>query len=249
MPEARGIYSNNNSIEDLLELKERLIAFRACLLGESLPEAEKPVPGRLGDIIQPLFRVSKLLPDEAYEGLNNLIQSFEEERKNDEAETLAGRIAQALYDCQYEVVNERLPVEKITEKLNEGIDERFHVAPQTIGRELSAMGIDRKKSGGKMQIIFDKNKMNNIWDRFTPNEDNLPNLPSAEISGDYDREIKNGYLPYLPKDGEAGGKGKNSLLDVKPNDTRKREIGEEREITNKGGQRPLFDDQFETGII
>lgn len=150
MPEARGIYPNNNSYTELEELKARLLAFRGRHMGRALPEVEKPTVGRLGDVIQPLLCVARLLPGQAEQAIIELIKELEEDRRDTESESLAERIAQAIYDLQDEVVNDRLPVERVREKINEGIDERVHKAFQTIGRELSAMGIKRKKSYGKM---------------------------------------------------------------------------------------------------
>ena len=53
--EARRRFENDVIPEQSLELKERLTAFRARHLGDTLPELLKPVPGRLGDIIKPLL--------------------------------------------------------------------------------------------------------------------------------------------------------------------------------------------------
>ena len=231
MPEARAIYKNNSNT-DLIELKARLLAFRARHLGEPLPEVEKPIAGRLGDIMQPLLSVAKLLPKEASEGLSSLIKDFEEDRREAEAESLAGRIAEALHDLQWEVETGRLATEKLREKINEGIDEKYRIAPQTIGRELSAMGIKRKKSHGSMQILFDPKVISKIWARFSLSRDNLPNLPNlpnpsgARVS---EGEIKKGNLPLFPPAGEIGEITKNNLPRGEPYKTREGEIGEEGE--------------------
>jgi hypothetical protein len=177
MPEARGIYPNITN-EDLKALKARLLSFRGRHLGESLPELEKPISGRLGDILHPLLCVAKLLPNEAYQALNGLIKKFEEDRKQAEAESLPGLIAQALYDLKDEVENGRLPVEKVTEELNKDTQEKYKIAPQTVGKTLSSMGVQRKKSRGKMQIIFSKKVIEKIWERFPPQEHTPPSPPS-----------------------------------------------------------------------
>ena len=102
MPEARGKYPNNNSSEHLADLKAGLLAFRARHMDERLPDIEKPVPGRLGDITHPLLSVAGFLPVEAKTGLLTLIGELETQRKEDQAETLPGQIATALYDLRHD---------------------------------------------------------------------------------------------------------------------------------------------------
>ena len=118
MPEARGIYSNNNTDGDLFDIKAGLLAFRARHLGEALPQVDKPIAGRLGDIMQPLLCVAQLLPEEAIEALTGLIEGFESDRREAESESLAGRIADAFYELQDQVEFGRLPVESLRGKLN-----------------------------------------------------------------------------------------------------------------------------------
>ena len=183
MPEARGNYPNNNSGEELADLKNRLTAFRARHFDKKLPEVGKPVAGRLGDIMQPLFYVAQLLPPEAKENLTLLIEEFEGERKQSESETLAGRIIQALFDLQGEVNNCQLPFERVKEKVNEGIEERYHTSPQKIGRELSILGIGRKKSHGVKSLIWESQKLNEFFKRYLPPENIVPIVPNVPQAG------------------------------------------------------------------
>ena len=174
MPEARGKYPNNNSGEALAELKNRLLAFRARNFDNELPEVEKPVAGRLGDIMHPLFHMAQLLPPEAKKNLISLIQEFEGERKQGESETLAGRIVQALFELQGEVTNGRLFVKRLREKLNEGVEERFHISPGKIGKELSALGIERGKStGGDKVVLWETESFKKLFDRYIPKDDHF----------------------------------------------------------------------------
>jgi hypothetical protein len=185
MPEARGTYPNNNSREELVELKARLLAFRARYFDKELPSIDKPCTGRLGDIMHPLFAVAQLLPPEAREGLVLLVEEFEGERKQSEAETLAGRIVEALHALQGEISQGQILVERVTEKVNEGIEERWHVSSLRIGRELSALGIDRRKSHGKMAIQWKPKLLGKIFKRYLPANilPNLPSLPNVELEG------------------------------------------------------------------
>ena len=164
MPEARGIWPNNNSNEDLGDLKARLVAFRARHLGTALPEFEKRTSGRLGDITHPLLRVAKLFPDVALIPLHTLIEILETERKGLQSETLPGRIAKALYDLQKDVQKDRLRVKKVADKVNkQGVGQ---TSINMIGRELVMMGVNKIKSGGVIWITWEPKTLEKIWDRY-----------------------------------------------------------------------------------
>ncbi len=166
MPEARGKYANNNSSEALIDLKAKLLAFRGRHLGgEPLPEVDKPIAGRLGDITQPLLSVAAFLPQEATANLSSLIEELESQRKVDQSQTLAGRIAKELYAIrnEEEVQKGRLPVIKLRNRLTK---KKILTSPQAIGRELTALGIGQKKWVGKMNIIWDQELMKKIWERY-----------------------------------------------------------------------------------
>jgi len=179
MPEARDFYPNNNRHEDLVDLKERLYAFRFRHIDTSLPEIAKPITGRLGDIVHPLLCVAELLPKESSEGLIQLFEQLEQDRRDAESESLAGRIAQVIYDLKDDVKSGRLPVKRVLEKINEGINKRFHIAPQTIGRELTAMDIPKINKGGKIFIIWDEDKIQQIFSRYL-------NISSSSSSSSYE---------------------------------------------------------------
>jgi hypothetical protein len=230
MPEARGKYPNISCDNSMVELKAGLLVFRSRYLGKPLPEVEKPVSGRLGDIVHPLIGTARLLPSEASENLMSLIVTFESERKETESESLAGKIAQGLYDLRNEVQAGRLPVEKIREKINAEIDPKYCFSPQRIGRELSAMGFEKVKSVGKMLIIFDEKLVGKIWERFLPNLPNLPNDDGAGVSGG---ETKSDNPPHSTDERE---KTHTHLSAQGPCLLTDREAREEREISSWGNE-------------
>lgn len=192
MPERRGIYSNHTE-SDLFELRAGLLAFRGRHLKGILPNVPKPVPGRLGDLIQPLLCVAALLPREATENIYELIGKLETERAEAEAETLAGRIVTILFSIQSQVLGGRLPVELITKMLNEGVPEQHQVASQKVGHELSALGVDRKKTQGKMHIIWKQSDMEKLFNRFGLDVDTLKKIsPFSPFSQNRVVDTKNG---------------------------------------------------------
>jgi len=164
MPEARGIYPDNSD-EDFIDIKARLLAFRARHQDNPLPNIDKPIPGRLGDLMHPLLQIAKLLPEDALKNLESLVEEVEVERKESQAETLAGKIAHALYHLRGEVDKGRLPVTVLIDSLNKG--SIYRSSDQAVGRELSAMGIQRKKSMGTMHIIWNLEGMEQIWKRYS----------------------------------------------------------------------------------
>jgi hypothetical protein len=198
MPEERGVYADPPSADDLMEYRARFLAFRARYIDKPLPEVGKPTPGRLGDLMRPLLRIASLLPSEAAKHLITLVKDLEQERKEAEAETMAGRIVAALFDLQSEIVGGRLPVENVREKVNEDLGEKWKVSPQRIGRELASLGILRKKVGGEMKIEWNMKLMGRLFDRFNLPGDNSPLSPHSQNrygQGENDGESENWFLP------------------------------------------------------
>jgi hypothetical protein len=123
-----------------------------------------------------------------------------------EADSMAGRITEVLFDLQEEFRNGRLAVEKVREKLNENTsNERFHLSPQRVGKELAAMGINRTKVGGTMHIVWDEDLMAQLFDRFRPYGYTLPTLPTLQddcLELDDGEEGENVLSPHSPEEDE-----------------------------------------------
>jgi phage/plasmid primase-like uncharacterized protein len=132
-------FSHNITPCVALPLKERLTAFRARQLESELPDMEKPFNGRFGDITKPLLQIARLVSPE-YE--NDLVSLFEEmlkqnmESKQDSSEY---KIIKTLLDLEEEAEQGFLSTERITEKLNEDIPEKWKVGSRSIGRKLKGL--------------------------------------------------------------------------------------------------------------
>ena len=98
------------------------------------------------------------------EGIFVLIENGGTIAEEDQAETLPGKIAAALYNLRNDVRNGILPVESLRQKLKE--KPKIDRSPQIIGRELTAMGIKRRKSMGIMHIIWDQENIEKLWERY-----------------------------------------------------------------------------------
>jgi hypothetical protein len=95
------------------------------------------------------------------------------------------------------------------------------------------MGIEKKKSEGRMHIIFNKKVIEKIWARFLlgDNLPNLPDLPKSSGTSVLDGKIKKANLPNLPENREEREMPKINLPAGNVCKTMVREIREEREIS------------------
>lgn len=160
MPETSRRFENDVTPEVALHLKERLVAFRARHLGETLPDILKPAPGRLGDILKPIHQIILLVRPQRETHFLKLVRRVESERLTEKADSFEGQILKAIIDLEEKVEKGVLAVKDITEALNEGKPERFHITPQRIGRRLTAMGFTKgKTSDGASAIIWGDEKI------------------------------------------------------------------------------------------
>ncbi len=166
MPEASRIYPRTPSPKELEPLQAKLLAFRARYFLQPFPDTDKPVAGRLGDLLQPLLAVAKYLPAEASTQLRSLLGEMVEDSRAAQLESLSGRIFDALSIMRDNFKRGRLRVQAVADYVNKGlrVNERASVA--TIGSELKAMGFSKKKSNGYMHVIWDETLMSNLAQRF-----------------------------------------------------------------------------------
>ncbi|MEJ5377081.1 MAG: CHC2 zinc finger domain-containing protein [bacterium] len=156
MPETSRRFENDVTPELALPLKERLIAFRAKHLGETLADIPKPAAGRLGDILKPLQQIIRLVKPERELSFLRLIRQIESEKLIEKADSLEAQILAVLIGLQDQVQSGMLPVKRITDTFNEGKPEKSQLTYQRIGRRLSAMGFKKvKASDGASAIVWD----------------------------------------------------------------------------------------------
>ncbi len=166
MPEARGKYRNLDHETELLPLKAELLHFRAKYMNKPLPDIEKPVSGRLGDMMHPLFAVARLLPDEATIKLESIVEEFKTARNESELESVPGQIIEILYSKREEGESGKLRVAEVCDLLNDNRYGHYPLTPQEIGINLATMGIERRKSKGTKYIIWDNEVINGLFTRY-----------------------------------------------------------------------------------
>lgn len=166
MPESDRQFENDVKPEDGLELKERLIAFRARHMDKSLPYAIKPCKGRLGDILRPLRQIVKLVvPDEEGRFLD-LCNSLSKERYENLADTTEAKILQAILDLEEKIERGLLESSKICEEVNEDQGERFKKSQAVITRICKSMGFRASRPKGKTHIEIDQKLLQRLSARY-----------------------------------------------------------------------------------
>lgn len=167
MPETRRRFENDVTPELALPLKERLTAFRAAHMGESLSDVPKPAAGRLGDIMKPLLQIILLVRPEREVPFLGLVREFEAERLAEKADSLEARLLMTILGLREQVNGGRLPVKFITDMFNGDQPERNRITYQMVGRRLSAMGFKKTRmADGSSAIIWDEEKIERMRESY-----------------------------------------------------------------------------------
>jgi hypothetical protein len=201
MPETGREFENDVRPGDALELKERLVAFRARHLGVALPYAKKPAKKRLGDILKPLLQIIRLVRPEREPAFKGLVKEIEGGRMMEKAESLEARILMNIVALVNEdqVQNGILSNRAITDAMNAETPEGFDpLTYARIGRKLSAMGFDKAKTGnGASAIIYDAAMMERLLGQYglqQPSEPSeMPDTPVVCIDGTDGSDGSDGY--------------------------------------------------------
>lgn len=182
MPQSSRTFDNDVRPENAIELKERLLAVRSYFLDKDLPEINKPVAGRLGDITRPLLQVIRIVRPDYEKPLIELIKQIESERLLEKTECIEAYILNALNDL-HDAITEgnKLTIEAITIKINERQPEGYKFRNTTIGRKLSALGFEKIRiSGGKMAITYNPEKIYKIRCSYGLEKPSQPSQPSPD---------------------------------------------------------------------
>jgi hypothetical protein len=147
LPEATRPFASDVRPENGLVFRERLLAFRARHLGDSLPQVDKPTDGRLGDITRPIMQMAGLVcPDQA-KVMKTLIEEFREQRLSQKSETMEAVVFAALLLCQDQVENGRVSLVSVVKEINRERPENKQLTPKYVSGVLQSLGIE---SGGKI---------------------------------------------------------------------------------------------------
>ena len=165
MPETTRRFERDVKPENGLPFRERLTAFRARHLGESLPEAPKPARGRLGDILRPLVQIVRLVHPDREPVLLGLIEELLKERMMEKADSIEAKLLLSVLELEDEVAGGGLlPVKRIAEHFNGDLPERLRITAHKAGWRLKAMGFqkDRMPTGRAAAILWETSKIEGL---------------------------------------------------------------------------------------
>lgn len=168
MPETSRAFTQNVAPELALPLKERLTAFRAYYLNKTLPEVPKPSQSRLGDILQPLYQIVRLVRGKEGDlAFLEFVSRVEEDRRMERSDTLEAQVVRTIVALESEVERGILPVKLITNTLNATRPEKKQLTPQRVGRLLNSLALNKcRTSDGSRAILWDENKILRLQGRY-----------------------------------------------------------------------------------
>jgi hypothetical protein len=164
-----------------MPLKERLVAFRARHIKKALPEVEKPVVGRMGDILRPLRQIVHMVCPEKEASLNVLFSEFEKSRRGHNIYSLEARILMSMQSLYAKMEYSVLPIKAIAADLNEDSDgRRDYITCQKVGRRIRALGFqDAKTNNGSAGVLWNEALMNQLLFRYGLKES--PDTPVTSV--------------------------------------------------------------------
>jgi hypothetical protein len=169
MPNRPGEYENGTP-EMGLPLKERLIAWRARMMGQRLIDM-RPVDGisgRLWDISKPLFQLCELIKPEVKEDMCNVLLGLVDKKAEDKKESIEGQIVAAIKDLAIfmDEVELVIPVEDIRKVVNFGRKEKYQVSPQKLGKRIYSLSLRTKKMQGYAYLCIGKRELDLLVEQY-----------------------------------------------------------------------------------
>jgi len=141
-----------------LPLRERLLAWRAHFLLDklALPSPPQFTMGRLNDIAVPLWQIIKLVSPYHCPHFVELVQEFNEKRRQGKASTLEGEVIKVLLDLQSSVEDGKIEVDLITDRVNQGRNDFHKESSRYIGKVLRRLGFQlSRRHASKRRYCYD----------------------------------------------------------------------------------------------
>lgn len=167
--------------ENALNLKAKLSAFRIIHLQDKLVEAEKPAPGRLGDILGPIFQIMETYFPDKRAIFSNLLKTIIERKNEDAGDSLEAKMLETVISLENEVDGGFLSVEKIAGGFNTGRAESFCLTNETVGRILRALGFEKKRRAGGVKIFYDMETIQKLKESYGLLETNETNKEENDV--------------------------------------------------------------------
>jgi len=165
MPEASRDFEDDIKPEHGLPFRERLVAFRARWMDQQIPDADKPVKGRLGDMLRPIRRVVNLVcADETW--FLEFASNVENMRKKSASDTLEAQVVSAIIQAEHCVKNGHLLHADYRGILNKDRPDRYQISPQKVGRVTASLGFQKYYSGDAKGIYWNQELLDSLCDRY-----------------------------------------------------------------------------------
>ena len=189
MQEAKKPFENDICEADFLEIRARLIAFRARWLTKDLPEVPKPAKYRLGDILRPIAQIITAVCPDRMSALTSIIEKFEEDRVNTLADSPEGKLIRILLGLEIEAEAGVIATKKVMESFNEDVPSHYHMGVVSVGKKLSSLGfLNSKTPNGERGFLLNPELLQKLAKQYgalssRPKPDGADRTDGAENSG------------------------------------------------------------------
>ena len=208
MPEAGGTFADNVRENEFLEYRERLLAMRIRHLDRLWPTVEKPVSGRLGDILQPLRQIIHAIRPQLEGEFLEFCNSTDQSRRDRKSVGFSADVLRALRElirseqaAGVEGVRNgwSTTTSTIADEINRDQEPRWHVGPKKVGHEMSALGFEPQRTRKARGWIFTEDDLEQLEYKHGLRQD-----PSRESSASLSREVDNAGDVCDANDGPEG---------------------------------------------
>jgi len=177
MPNKPENYENPTP-EKLLEIKERLTAWRAQMRGRPLPEVDviPGISGRLWDISRPLFQVCKIICPSRWEMLKMAILEMAGQRVEEKRDSLEGQIIGILKDLSPDglLLEWSIPLDDVVTKMNEKRPEGHKLTSRYLGQKIKSIGLKKHRENTGWIIDITSSAFDMLLSQFGFNNIPLP---------------------------------------------------------------------------
>jgi hypothetical protein len=146
----------NPTPEKLRDIRERLTAWRAKVMGHHLPEVEvvPNIDGRLWDISKPLFQVCKMVCPSNEGMLRSAILEMAGQRVEEKQESMEGQIIGILKDLSPDgLLSEwSISLDDIQTRMNEKRPEGHKLTSRYIGQKIKSIGLKKRRTNAGYQV-------------------------------------------------------------------------------------------------
>jgi hypothetical protein len=168
--------SRNLDLKRAEILRDKLCAFRSRHLEERMPETERfTKDGRLGDAIEPLHQILKLVRPDIESDFIEFFKKMEKEKREETFDSFDAEAVRALLKCRDKVEQGKILVSDVTDSFNEGKNEPDRLSIRTIGRVLTRLGLKKTRTTGGIHARFwDEKRIKRLCKKFcfSDNSDN-----------------------------------------------------------------------------